>query len=93
MVTATQDGLKSIARDFPTMKAAADTFMKQTNQKLEERENNTDMRVEAALFEKRREKAWLERCLKMSCKSMLKKSYEVKVHNIILDTVIKAIHR
>lgn len=56
MVTATQDSLKSIARDFPTVKAAADTFVKQTNQKLEEREDNTDMEVEAALPVKRAKK-------------------------------------
>lgn len=56
MVTATKESLKSIARDFTSVKAAADTFVKWTNEKLEEREDNTDKEVEAALPEKRAKK-------------------------------------
>ncbi|CAI5660952.1 unnamed protein product [Oreochromis niloticus] len=94
MVTATQDGLKSIARDFPTVKTAADTFVKQTNQKLEERENNTDMEVEAELPEKRakKRKGMAGEIPEDELRINAEKSYEVKVHNIILDTVIEAIH-
>lgn len=95
MVTATQDSLKSIARDFPTVKAAADTFVKQTNQKLEEREDNTDMEVEAALPVKRakKRKHMAGEMTEDELQINAEKTYEVKVHNTILDTVIEAIHR
>lgn len=53
MMTATQDSLKSIGRDFTTVKAAADTFVKWSNEKLEDREDNTDKEVGAALPKKR----------------------------------------
>lgn len=95
MVTTTQESLKSIARDFTTVKAAADTFVKWTNEKLEEREDNTDMEVEAALPEKRAKKR-KSRAGEMAQDEVhinAEKVYEVKVHNTILDTVIEAIHR
>nr|XP_054590119.1 52 kDa repressor of the inhibitor of the protein kinase-like [Nothobranchius furzeri] len=95
MVTVTQDSLKSIARDFPTVKEAADRFVKQTNQKLEEKEEHTDMEVEAALPEKRvkKRKSMAGEMSEDESQINAEKTYEVKVHNIILDTVIEAIHR
>lgn len=95
MVTATQENLKSIARDFTTVKAAADTFVKWTNEKLDEREDNTDIEVEAALPAKRTKKR-KSRAGEMAQDEVpinAEKAYEVKVHNTILDTAIEAIHR
>ncbi len=65
---AIQDSLKSIARDFTTMKAAADAFVKWTNENIEEREEKTDTEVEAALPQKSaktKKKAGPERWLKI----------------------------
>ncbi|KAJ4935423.1 hypothetical protein JOQ06_016956 [Pogonophryne albipinna] len=56
MVSATQESLKSIARDFKTVKAAADTFAKWTNENIEEREEGTDIEVAVALPQKRTKK-------------------------------------
>lgn len=95
MVTATQESLKSIARDFVAVKAAADTFVKWTNEKLEERVDNIDMEVEPALPEKRAKKRKC-RAGEMPEDEIhinAEKVYEVKVHNTILDTVIEEIHR
>ena len=95
MVAATQEGLKGIARDFRTVRAAADSFVKWANEKLEEREENTDVEVEAALPEKRAKKR--KRMAGEMADDELPmeagKLYEVKVHNPILDVAIEAIHR
>ena len=53
---ATQESLKNIARDFTTGKAAADTFVKWTDKNIAEREEGTDIEVEAALPQKRTKK-------------------------------------
>ena len=47
MVMATQEGLKNIARDFETVKAAADTFVQWANDQIETRE--VEVEVESAL--------------------------------------------
>ncbi|KAK5599479.1 hypothetical protein CRENBAI_020790 [Crenichthys baileyi] len=94
MVTATQEGIKSIARDFTAVKAVADTFVKWTNEKLEEMEDNTDMEVKAALPEKRakKRKCGAGEMAEDEIHINAEKVYEVKVHNTILDTAIEAIH-
>ena len=51
MVMATQEGLKNIARDFETVKAAADTFVQWANDQIETRE--VEVEVESALPQKR----------------------------------------
>ncbi|KAJ8270536.1 hypothetical protein GJAV_G00116060 [Gymnothorax javanicus] len=95
MVTTTQESLKSIARDFSSVKSAADTFVKWANEQLEEREDNTDMEVEAALPAKRakKRKSRAGEMAQVEVPINAEKAYEVKVHNIILDTAIEAIHR
>lgn len=50
-VTTTQDSLKKIARDFPDVKDAADSFVHWANEKLEEQDE--DLEVETALPQKR----------------------------------------
>ena len=54
----TQQSLKNITRDLRTVKAAADTFVKWTNENIEEKEEGTrkDIEVEAALPQKRTKK-------------------------------------
>jgi len=94
MVSATQESLKSIARDFKTVKAAADTFAKWTNENIEEREEGTDIEVAVALPQKRTKKR--SRAEEMSPDEALsdaERAYEVNVHNAILDTAIETIHR
>lgn len=53
MVLATQESLKSIARDFKSVKAAADTFVQWANDDLERRVEETSLEVESALPQKR----------------------------------------
>ncbi|KAJ4948401.1 hypothetical protein JOQ06_019935 [Pogonophryne albipinna] len=53
MVTSTQDTLKSLGRDFESVKKAADTFVNWTNTEIQERDD-TDIEVEATLPQKRR---------------------------------------
>ena len=67
MTIATQESLKSIARDFTTVKATVDAFVKWTNENIEERKEGTDIEVEAALpmKEQRRKKVGPERWLRM----------------------------
>ncbi|KAI4804154.1 hypothetical protein KUCAC02_025791, partial [Chaenocephalus aceratus] len=53
MVASTQDTLKSLGRDFESVKKAADTFVNWTNTEIQERDD-TDIEVEATLPQKRR---------------------------------------
>lgn len=43
------EGLKSIGRDFKSVKAAADTFVQWTTLNIERRDEETDVEVESAL--------------------------------------------
>lgn len=95
MVIATQESLKSIARDFSSVKAAADTFVKWTNKNIEEREEGTDIEVETVLPQKRAKKT-KSRAEEMAQDEPLndaERAYEVNVHHSILDTAVEAIHR
>ena len=69
--------------------------MKWANEQLEEREDNTDMEVEAALPAKRakKRKSRAGEMAQVEVPINAEKAYEVKVHNTILDTAIEAIHR
>lgn len=95
MVIATHESLKTIARDFISVKAAADKFVNWTNENIEQRMEGTDTEVEAALPPKRAKKKKSRVGEMAEDESLIdaERAYEVNVHNIILDTAIEAIHR
>ncbi|KAJ8362303.1 hypothetical protein AAFF_G00384480 [Aldrovandia affinis] len=95
MVIATQDSLKKITRDFTTVKAAADTFVKWANENLEEREGGADIEVENSLPQKRtkKKKNMAGEMAQDEALSDALRAYEVNVHHPILDTASEAIHR
>ena len=88
MFTATQVSLKGITRDFATVKAAADTFVKWTSGKLQEGDEGTIIEVQAALPQKRikKNKGMAGEMAQDEALSNTERAYEVNVHNIILDT-------
>ncbi|KAJ4928749.1 hypothetical protein JOQ06_004375 [Pogonophryne albipinna] len=94
MVASTQDTLKSLGRDFESVKKAADTFVNWTNTEIQERDD-TDIEVEATLPQKRRrmKKVLPGEMAQDETLDDAEKSYEVNVHNRIMDTAIEAIHR
>ncbi|KAI4818096.1 hypothetical protein KUCAC02_011459 [Chaenocephalus aceratus] len=94
MVASTQDTLKSLGRDFDSVKKAADTFVNWTNTEIQERDD-TDIEVEATLPQKRRrmKKVLPGEMAQDETLDDADKSYEVNVHNRIMDTAIEAIHR
>ncbi|KAE8287218.1 hypothetical protein D5F01_LYC15187 [Larimichthys crocea] len=95
MVLATQESLKSIARDFKSVKAAADTFVQWANDDLERRVEETSLEVESALPQKRGRKK-KNRAGEMAHDEPImdpERVFEISVHNRILDTALEAIHR
>lgn len=95
MVIATQESLKRIAKDFSSVKAAVDTFVKWTNKNIEEREEGTDIEVENALPQKRakKTKSRAEEMAQDEPLSDAERAYKVNVHHSILDTAVETIHR
>ena len=53
MVVKTEEKLKSMARDFESVKIAANTFVHWANEKLQELEDDAELEVEATLPQKR----------------------------------------
>uniref|UniRef100_A0A8C6KUE3 DUF4371 domain-containing protein n=1 Tax=Nothobranchius furzeri TaxID=105023 RepID=A0A8C6KUE3_NOTFU len=94
MVVSTQDTLKSLGRDFESVKKAADTFVKWTNTKIQEKDD-MDIEVEATLPQKRKrmKKVLPGEMAQDETLDDAEKSYQVNVHNQIMDTAIEAIHR
>lgn len=96
MVLSTHEALKEVARDFRAVRGAADNFVKWANEKLEEQQDEEmDMEVEASLPQRRpkKKKAMPGEMAVDETSSDAFKTYEVKVHNEIMDTVIEAIQR
>lgn len=94
MVTTTQDSLKEIARDYPTIRDAAGRFVHWKNEKLEEHDE-LDVEVEAALLQKRvkRKKILAREIAKDERLSDSEKVYEINVHHQILDIAVEAMHK
>ncbi len=69
--------------------------MKWANEKIEELDEETDMKVETALPQKRmkKKKNMPGEMAQDETMNDPEKAYEVKVHNKVLDTAIEAIHR
>ncbi len=90
MVIATHE---SIARDFISVRAAADTFVKWTNESIEQRKEGTNIEVDAALPQKRakEKKSRVGEMAEDESFIDAERAYEVNVLNIILDTAIEAI--
>lgn len=95
MVISTHEALKQMARDFKAVKDAADNFVKWANVKLEEQDEEIDMEVEASLPQRRpkKKKSMPGEMSQDETSSDALETYEVKVHNPIMDTVIEAIQR
>lgn len=56
MVVATQDNFTGMARDFQTVKAAADKFVQWINEIIQVQDKETELEMEAALLQKRTRK-------------------------------------
>ncbi|KAL6485944.1 hypothetical protein MHYP_G00053360 [Metynnis hypsauchen] len=95
MVISTHEALKQMARDFKAVKDAAENFVKWANEKLEEQDEEIDMEVEASLPLRRpkKKKSMPGEMAQDETSSDAFETYEVKVHNPIMDTVIEAIQR
>lgn len=82
----TQDVMKNMARDFKSVKQAADTFIQWANAQLE---------LVAALPQKRKRKRKMIADEMTSDESLTdaNSAYEVEVHNQIMDAITESIHR
>ncbi|KAL6466244.1 hypothetical protein MHYP_G00263770 [Metynnis hypsauchen] len=94
-ILSTHEALKQMARDFKAVKDAAENFVKWANEKLEEQDEEIDMEVEASLPLRRpkKKKSMPGEMAQDETSSDAFETYEVKVHNPIMDTVIEAIQR
>lgn len=95
MVISTHEALTQMARDFKAVKDAADNFVKWANEKLEDQDEEMDMEVEASLPQRRpkKKKNMPGEMSQDETSSDALETYEVKVHNRIMDAVIEAIQR
>lgn len=93
MVLTTEASLKNMARDFESVKQAADGFVQFANVKLTEEE--CDLEVEEMLPEKRtrKKKMMAGEMASDEVFSNASIAYEANVHNQIMDTVTESIHR
>lgn len=94
MVMATQDAMKNMARDFKSVKQAADTFVQWANAQLMV-EEDCELELEAAFPQKRKRKRTMMAGEMASDESLTdaNSAYEVEVHNQVMDTITESIHR
>ena len=95
MVMSTHEALKEMGRDFQTVKDATESFVKRANDKLEEKDEEMGMEVEVSLPQRRpkKKKSMPGVMAQDETSNDPSKTYEVKVHNQIMDTVIEAMQR
>ena len=95
MVMSTHEALKEMERDFQTVKDATESFVKWANDKLEEQDEEMGMEVEVSLPQRRpkKKKSMPGEMAQDETSNDPSKTYEVKVHNQIMDTVIEAMQR
>ncbi|XP_059901454.1 uncharacterized protein LOC132452716 [Gadus macrocephalus] len=94
MVMSTHEALKEMGRDFQTVKDATESFVKWANDKLEEQNEEMGMEVEVSLPQRRpKKKSMPGEMAQDETSNDPSKTYEVKVHNQIMDTVIEAMQR
>lgn len=93
MVLATEQSLRNMARDFESVKQAADYFVQFANAKLSDEE--CDLEVEAMLPEKRakKKKKMPGEMADDATFTSASSAYEANVHNAIMDTVTETLHR
>lgn len=94
LVVGTQESLKKCARDFRGVQRAADQFVVWANEKLQDHAD-CEVEVQAGLPEKRvkKKKAMAGELAVDETPSDPASEYEIKVHNVILDTVAESIKR
>lgn len=94
LVEGTEEGLRKCARDFEGVKCAADEFVKKANGKSQE-EEECELVVQAAFSERRiRKKERMPGELAEDEQlASADTDFAVKVHNVIVDTVIGSIQR
>lgn len=94
LVEGTEEGLRKCARDFEGGKWAADEFVKWANGKLQE-EEECELVVQAAFSERRirKKKRMPGELVEDEQLASADTDFEVKVHNVIVDTVTAAIQR
>lgn len=94
MVLTTQDAVKNMARDFKSVKTAADIFVQWANAKLMA-EEDCELELEAILPQKRKRKRKIMAGEMASDESLTdgNSAYEVEVHNQVMDTITESIQQ
>ena len=95
MVVAAETQLKDMSRDFHKVKAAADTFVQWANNQTQEQNEETELEAEASLPQKRgrKKKSMPGEMCRDEAVTDAETSYEIYVHNQIMDTVLGSIHQ
>ncbi len=91
----THECLRSISRDFDSIKAAADRFFQWANEKLQEQDEETELEVETTLRPKRRKKKVIRpgEIAHVETVTSLQKTFEISVHNSIMVTFTETRYR
>lgn len=95
IIVAAETQLKDKSRDFKLVKVAADTFVQWANNQLQEQNEETELEAEASVPQKRgRKKKTMpgETCREEAVTDD-EASYEIDVHNQIMDTILGSIHQ
>ncbi|KAJ8394336.1 hypothetical protein AAFF_G00047430 [Aldrovandia affinis] len=84
-----------MARDFVSIKAAADRFVQWANEKLQEQDKEMELEVEATLPPKRRKKKLIRpgEMAHVETVTSPEKTFEITVHNSIMDTAIETMQK
>lgn len=91
VVSGTEENLKKFTRDFEDVKSAADNFVEWANGILEQQEDcDAEALPEKRTRKKNRKPGELAEDEPMANAD---EDYKIKVHNVILDTVVESIHR
>lgn len=95
MVVETQEALQKNARDFDSVKRAADIFVQWATAKLQEQDEDTELEVQTELPKKRirKRKTMPGELAQDEVERDVEMSYKTKVHHIIMDTVTESIHQ
>lgn len=88
MVRTTHEWLRSMSRDFVSIKATVDRLVQWSNEELQEQHKETELEVEAMLPPKRRLKKLIrpEEMSHVETVTSPEKTSKVTVHNLIMDT-------
>lgn len=93
LITGTEHSLRKCSGDFDGVKEASDIFVQWANNTLQE-QDDCDVEVQTALPEKctRKKKTMPGEVARDEPVLDVERNYNIKVHNVILDTITDSIH-